>query len=59
VAHVYDGHDTMRVSMAEARALVFVGVAAYSPEDGPDGIVFRPLNGRSTRDACNNLSRFN
>jgi thiol-disulfide isomerase/thioredoxin len=56
-ALVYDGSETVKITMGEAQALMAVSVVAYSPEDGPNGIMFRPVDGRSMRDVYRSLPR--
>jgi len=57
-ALVYDGSDTVEVTMGEAQAISGI-VVGYSPKDGPNGIMFRPLDGKTIRDVYDSLARFN
>ena len=56
-ALVYDGHDTLIISVAERDALLAVGLIQYSPGDGPYGIMYRPTNGLSANQVERKLAR--
>lgn len=49
-AIVYDSHDTLCVSRSTAESLQYLGLVRYSPMDGPQGIVYRPVSGKSVED---------
>lgn len=51
-ALIYDSHDTLRVTEEIAEALAIIGKVRYSPEDGPNGIVYRPTGGLSVKDVA-------
>jgi hypothetical protein len=55
-ALIYNGTETLSVTREQAEALQFFGLVAYSPEDGPMGIVYRPMAGYTMADIKRSLA---
>jgi hypothetical protein len=43
--HIWDGREQYPITDQQAATLVFMGYITYSPDDGPNARVYRPVKG--------------